>query len=197
MVEETNTETVETEEQTEVQGEQTEQTESTEKVFTQEQVNAIIKERLAREQKRSEAEKAEVKKLAKMNADQKQQYELEKAQNEAKEAQAQLAKYEMQGQARKMFSDSGIDPTDEDLSLIVTTDAEETQQNANQLIELIARVREDERTKLLKGETPKAGGAKLPTQVSQDEFNRMNMTEKVRLHANDPELFKKLTGGHE
>ena len=197
MVEETNTETVETEEQTEVQGEQTEQTESTEKVFTQEQVNAIIKERLAREQKRSEAEKAEVKKLAKMNADQKQQYELEKAQNEAKEAQAQLAKYEMQGQARKMFSDSGIDPTDEDLSLIVTTDAEETQQNANQLIELIARVREDERTKLLKGETPKAGGAKLPTQVSQDEFNRMNMTEKVKLHAENPELFKKLTGGHE
>lgn len=197
MVEETNTETVETEEQTEVQGEQTEQTESTEKAFTQEQVNAMIKERLAREQKRSEAEKAEVKKLAKMNADQKQQYELEKAQNEAKEAQAQLAKYEMQGQARKMFSDSGIDPTDEDLSLIVTTDAEETQQNANQLIELIARVREDERTKLLKGETPKAGGAKLPTQVSQDEFNRMNMTEKVKLHADNPELFKKLTGGHE
>lgn len=197
MVEETNTETVETEEQTEVQGEQTEQTESTEKTFTQEQVNAMIKERLAREQKRSEAEMAEVKKLAKMNADQKQQYELEKAQNEAKEAQAQLAKYEMQGQARKMFSDSGIDPTDEDLSLIVTTDAEETQQNANQLIELIARVREDERTKLLKGETPKAGGAKLPTQVSQDEFNRMNMTEKVRLHADNPELFKKLTGGHE
>lgn len=197
MVEETNTETVETEEQTEVQGEQTEQTESTEKTFTQEQVNAMIKERLAREQKRSEAEKAEVKKLAKMNADQKQQYELEKAQNEAKEAQAQLAKYEMQGQARKMFSDSGIDPTDEDLSLIVTADAEETQQNANQLIGLIARVREDERTKLLKGETPKAGGAKLPTQVSQDEFNRMNMTEKVKLHADDPELFKKLTGGHE
>lgn len=196
MDEETNVETVETE-QAEVQGEQPEQTESTEKTYTKDQVNKMIAERVAREQKLAAEKEAEAKKLARMNADQKQQYELEKAQNEAKEAQAQLAKYEMQGQARKMFADSGIEPSDEDLALIVTAEAEGTQHNANQLLDLIARVREDERTKLLKGETPKANGKKLPAQVSQDEFNRMNMTEKVKLHAENPELFNKLTGGHE
>ena len=196
MDEETNVETVETE-QAEVQGEQLEQTESTEKTYTKDQVNKMIAERVAREQKLAAEKEAEAKKLARMNADQKQQYELEKAQNEAKEAQAQLAKYEMQGQARKMFADSGIEPSDEDLALIVTAEAEGTQHNANQLLDLIARVREDERTKLLKGETPKANGKKLPAQVTQENFNRMNMTEKVKLHAENPELFNKLTGGHE
>lgn len=173
MAEETNTETVETGEQTEVQGKQAEQTETTEKTYTKEQVTAMINDRLARAEKKAEAEKAEAKKLAKMNADQKQQYALEKAQNEAKEAQAQLAEYEMQGQARKMFADSGIDPTDGDLALIVTPEAEGTQQNVNQLLDLVARVREDERTKLLKGETPKASGKKIQPTMTRDEILKL------------------------
>ena len=46
------------------------------KTFTQEDVNKIVEQRLAKEKKRAEQEKAEAEKLAQMNADEKAKYEL-------------------------------------------------------------------------------------------------------------------------
>lgn len=54
----------------------------TEKTFTQADVDKMISERLARQQKKFEAEKEEAAKLAKMNADQKAEYAAKKREEE-------------------------------------------------------------------------------------------------------------------
>ena len=55
---------------------------NTEKTFTQADVDKMISERLARQQKKFEAEKEEAAKLAKMNADQKAEYAAKKREEE-------------------------------------------------------------------------------------------------------------------
>lgn len=52
------------------------------KTFTQEEVDRLISERLNRQQKKFDAEKEEAAKLAKMNAEQKAQYEAKKREEE-------------------------------------------------------------------------------------------------------------------
>ena len=60
----------------------TEKAETNSKTFTQEDVDKMIAERLARQQKKFEAEKEEAAKLAKMNADQKAEYAAKKREEE-------------------------------------------------------------------------------------------------------------------
>ncbi|EPC69358.1 phage protein [Lacticaseibacillus paracasei subsp. paracasei Lpp126] len=84
-------------------------------VYTDEQVNEIVKKRLARAEKEKQAAVDEAAKLAKMNADQKKDYELQKAQKERDELKSQLATYEMGKQARSMFEDAKLSVTEDDL----------------------------------------------------------------------------------
>lgn len=193
MAEETKQEeTVETEEQTEVQGKQTEQTESKEKTYTKDQVNAMIAERVAREQKLAEEKQEEAKRLTKMNADQKQQYELEKANKRAEDAQAQLARYEMQGQARSMFAEAKISAPDDVLNLVVTDKAETTQANVNALTEFAKTIRQSAVDEIMKGKTPKDF---TQTQVTTADYNKMSYQEIAKLQKENPEQFKQMLGG--
>ncbi|MGC9650425.1 capsid assembly scaffolding protein Gp46 family protein [Staphylococcus warneri] len=70
-----------------------EQSQQTEKTFSQEEVSQILKDRLTRERKKSDERikdaVQEAEKLAKMNRDQKTQYELEKVLKENQELKAE------------------------------------------------------------------------------------------------------------
>ena len=70
-----------------------EQAQQNEKTFSQEEVSQMIKDRLARERRKSEERMKdaiqEAEKLAKMNKDQKNQYELEKLLKENEELKAE------------------------------------------------------------------------------------------------------------
>ena len=57
----------------------------TEKTFTQDEVNKIVQDRLAKEKAKNEKAQEEAKKLAKMNAEQKNQYMVEQLQKELEE----------------------------------------------------------------------------------------------------------------
>lgn len=190
MAEETKQEeTVETGEQTEVQGEETKQTEKT---YTKDQVNAMIADRLAREQKLAEEKQAEAKKLAKMDAEQKQKYELDQANQRAQDAQAQLARYEMQGQARSMFAEAKISAPDDVLNLVVTDKAETTQANVNALTEFAKTIRQSAVDEIMKGKTPKDF---TQTQVTTADYNKMTMQEVAEFQKKNPEGFKQMLGG--
>lgn len=192
MAEETKqeeTKTVETGEQTEVQGEETKQTEKT---YTKDQVNAMIADRLAREQKLAEEKQAEAKKLAKMDAEQKQKYELDQANQRAQDAQAQLARYEMQGQARTMFAEAKISAPDDVLKLVVTDKAETTQANVNALTEFAKTIRQSAVDEIMKGKTPKDF---TQTQVTTADYNKMSYQEIAKLQKDNPEGFKQMLGG--
>lgn len=151
-------------------------------VYTDEQVNEIVKKRLARAEKEKQAAVDEAAKLAKMNADQKKDYELQKAQKERDELKSQLATYEMGKQARSMFEDAKLTVTEEDLQHVVTPEAESTKANVKWLIAHDQAVAEGVRQELLKGNTPKTHGSKVETPGAAFAKQRNQQSQVV----NDP-----------
>lgn len=172
-----------------------EQQTSSEKTFTQSEVNEMIQKRVARamKDKNSEIESAknEATKLAKMNKDQKKDYELQQAQQQAQEAEAKLARYQLRDTARKQLVDGGYTPTDADIDLIVTDKAESTQANAQALLDMVERIKSSVRNDLLKGTTPKAGGPQVKT-PSESQFDKMSYSDRLQLKNDNPELYEQL-----
>ncbi|WP_413476797.1 DUF4355 domain-containing protein [Latilactobacillus fuchuensis] len=162
--------------------------------YTDEDVDNIVKAKLAKEREKTAAKIEEAAKLAKMNADQKKDYEAQQVLKRAEEAESKLAQLEMQAEARTMVSDLGVNLTDEDLALVVTTDADSTKANVSQLTDLIGRIQDQVKTEMLKGTTPKASG-KSVTVKTADDFRKMSTSERVAFAQENPEEFKKITGG--
>lgn len=181
--------------ESEQQSQHEEQSSQSEKKFTQSEVNAMIKKRLDRALKDKDSEiesaKNEATKLAKMNKDQKKDYELKQAQQQAEDARAQLARYQLRDAARKQLVDGGYTPTDADIDLIVTDKAESTQANAKALLDMVERIKSSVRNDLLKGTTPKTGGPQVKT-PSESQFDKMSYSERLQLKNENPELYSQL-----
>lgn len=156
--------------------------------YTDEQVNEIVKKRLARAEKEKQAAVDEAAKLAKMNADQKKDYELQKAQKERDDLKSQLASYQMGKQARSMFEDAKLSVTEDDLKHVVTPEAESTETNVKWLIAHDQAVAERVRQELLKGSTPLDPSSNRKTKSLKD----MTLLERSELQRKDPEMYKKL-----
>lgn len=162
--------------------------------YTDEDVDNIVKAKLAKEREKTAAKVEEAAKLAKMNADQKKDYEAQQVLKRAEEAESKLAQLEMQAEARTMVSDLGVNLTDKDLALVVTTDADSTKANVGQLADLISRIQDQVKTEMLKGTTPKASGQST-TVATADDFSKMSTSERVTFARENPDKFKEYTGG--
>ena len=185
-----NTESEQPNDSEEKQGEQQAKT------FTQEEVNKIVSQRLERQKEQLKAKEDEAKKLSRMNAEQKANYELEKANKRAEEAAAKLARYEMRDSAKQMLADGGFNNADNSLlDLVVTDTAESTQENVNVLLSAIETIREDERNKLLAGKTPKVGGKEIKP-VSAQELIKMSTAERVKFQRENPAEYARILGGN-
>ena len=149
------------------------------KKYTDDDVDEIVKKRLSRAQKKFEKEQQEkvdeAKKLAKMNADQKKDYQLDKIQQEAQEAKAKLAKYEMRDSASDMFNDQGITASREALDLVTTSEAESTQSNVGKMVKVIQSMREQITKELTKGSTPRVSGNK--SSITKEDI--MKITDPI------------------
>lgn len=185
-----NTESEQPNDSEEKQGEQQAKT------FTQEEVNKIVSQRLERQKEQLKAKEDEAKKLSRMNAEQKANYELEKANKRAEEAAAKLARYEMRDSAKQMLADGGFNNADNSLlDLVVTDTAESTQENVNVLLTAIEAIREDERNKLLAGKTPKVGGKEIKP-VSAQDLVKMSTAERVKFQRENPAEYARILGGN-
>ena len=83
----------------------------TEKTFTQADVDKMISERLARQQKKFEAEKEEAAKLAKMNAEQKAEYAAKKREEELTAREKAIQEKELYFTAKDILKDNNL-PTE-------------------------------------------------------------------------------------
>ena len=96
-----------------------EQAQQNEKTFSQEEVSQMIKDRLAREKRKSDERMKdaiqEAEKLAKMNKDQKNQYELEKLLKENEELKAEKALSQMKNETRTMLNEFGVQNFDDQI----------------------------------------------------------------------------------
>lgn len=137
--------------------------------YSDEDVDKLINKKFAewesKKQKEIEAEKAkadEAAKLAEMGAKEKAEHFLKKEQEAHAATQKELDEYkrkdtlsEMSKEARKMLAAESINISDELLSLIVTTDAEQTQTAVKSFAKLFNEAVENAAKEAAKGVTPK------------------------------------------
>ena len=128
-----------------------------EKKYTDEDVDRIVKNRLAREREQAKKEKEEAEKLAEMNAQQKAEYKAEQLEKELAEYKRKDALAEMSKVARKMLTEENINISDELLAVMVTTDAQQTKQNVDSFTKMYKADVEAAVKARLKGETPRVG----------------------------------------
>jgi hypothetical protein len=133
------------------------ETQEPEKKYTDDDVDRIVKSRIAREREQAKKEKEEAEKLAEMNATQKAEYERDQLKKELAELKRKDALSEMTKVARKMLTDKDINIPDELLSMMVTTDAQETKIAVDSFAKLYKDAVDAAVKARLKGEPPRVG----------------------------------------
>ena len=123
-----------------------------------------------------------------MNATQKAEYERDQLKKKLEELERQASLGEMTKTARKMLSESNINIPDELLSMMVTTDAEETKVAVDGFAKAFKEAVESEVKERLKGEPPKrsSGSSQSMTKeqimaIKDHELRQKKMLEHKEL----------------
>lgn len=133
------------------------------------EIEEIIKVRVAREKK--VAEKAaqlaadEAAKLAKMNADEKAKYEKEKLLKELEELRKEKSYHALSKEALTMLSEQGITANDDLLAMVVKDTAEDTKAAVQAFTALVNTVVEGKVKEALSGTPPKAQPGNEPPDI--------------------------------
>ena len=151
------------------------------KRYTDEDVDDIINRKFAEWQKKQQKAVNEAKKLAEMNAQQKAEYERDQLQKELDDYKRKDSLAEMTKTARKMLSESGITASDDILSVLVTTDAEQTKAAIDSFSKTFQAAVEAAVKERLRGEPPRRGSGGGATPMTKEQIM------KIR----DPELRQK------
>ena len=165
------------------------------KTYTDDEVNAIVQQKLARESKKLEKrireelaqqaddKRSEAEKLAGMNDLQRAQYDLKKAKDEKAALERRINLSEQMGVARSELKAAGIDLGDELLSMFVTEKADDTNAAISKIKELFPKAVDAAVQEALKRQPPKDGAGGKPQQsyaakFASDYSNRMNGGKK-------------------
>ena len=122
------TQTVETVEEQKVPAEPTQQPQD-EKKYTDAEVDAIIDKKFAKWKAEQEAKESEAKKLAKMNADEKKDYQLKQREQELATREAEITRKELTAEAKTMLSERDL-PI-ELVDVVNLTDADSVSESIN------------------------------------------------------------------
>lgn len=165
--------------------------------YTQEELDALIQKESDRRvsqalktaQKKNEARVREAEKLAKMNEQQRYEYELTQREQAIADKEKQLALAENKAEASSILAEKGISPKLVDF--VVAEDAEVMMNNIQTLeAEFKASVKA-EVEKRLQTNTPKKN---LPVEMTKEAFAKLSIVERTQLLRNNPELYNKLKG---
>jgi|GEM_PF-6934967 len=126
---------------------ETENEEQEVELTEQEKIDVAVKTRLAREQKKNEAAivkavaeaRAEEQRLAQMSAEEREKELQKQYEQSLKEKEDKLALRENTADAKTLFASSGLQLSDELQAIVVTTDAEQTENNAKAVIAEITK----------------------------------------------------------
>lgn len=146
--------------------------EETGKTFSRDELAKIVaaetKKARASWEQEAEAKKEEAKKLAKMNAEEKLQHELEQKEAEIAELKRGQTLNEMKSEASKMLSGAGLPQDDELLGLIVSEDAEATKKAVAVITNFASQIKKEN----ARQSTPGEGG-----QFSADKKTKQTVAE--------------------
>lgn len=168
--------------------------EPTPKTYTEEEVQALLQkegdrrvtEALKKAERKHLDKEKEATKLARMNEQEKYEYELEQREKRIAEKERELTLAENKNIASKMLAERDIDLALVDF--VVAEDADTMNDNIKRLDKAIkASV-----SKRLAGKSP----VKAPENneaITKERFAKMTLAEQNALYLNDPELYQKLT----
>ena len=160
-----------------------------EKKYTDAEVDKIVQDRLAREQKKREKEVAEAEKLAKMNEQEKSEYKIAELEKELNALKAEKSRSEMMTTARQMLANDGLNVSDELIGVLVTSDAEQTNEAVKNFSRLF-KVEVDKAVKAqLAGGNPKKGSTSALTR--EQIFAIKDPNKRLKAIEENIELFQK------
>ena len=163
-----------------------------EKRYTDADVDAIIDKKFAKWKAEQEAKESEAKKLAKMNADDKQAYQLKKREQELADREAEINKRELTAEAKSILSERGL-PI-ELVNNVNLTDADSVHESIDQLQKSWEEAVQKGVSERIKGgkAIKKAPGA--PAEITKEQFDKMGYKSRNELFERNPELYNKLKG---
>jgi Fe-S cluster biosynthesis and repair protein YggX len=158
--------------------------------YTDDDVNKLIDQKFAEWQKKQQKAIDEAKKLERMDAQQKAEYERDQLQKQIEEYQKKDTLSGMTKTARKMLSDEQISIPDELLDKLVTTDAEETKTAVDAFTKLFKESVQSAVKDALRGNAPK-GGTGSNTAVTKDQILAIkDRVERQHMIAEHMDLFQ-------
>ena len=188
MNEETQTVEVETVEAQGVPAEPTiEEQPQDEKKYTDAEVDEIINKKFAKWKSEQEAKENEAKKLAKMNADEKQKYQLEQREQELANREQAIARKELTAEAKAMLSERGL-PV-ELVGVIDLTSAETVTDSVASIQKSWEEAVQKGIAERTKGGAPIKTAPQQSTELTKAQFFQMSHTEKAALKQSNPELY--------
>ena len=177
-----STETVDTQENVD-----TAQEEKHERTFTRAEIGKMLSAERSKWEAEQEAKENEAKKLAKMNADEKQKYQLDQREQELADREKAIARKELTAEAKIMLSERGLP-----VELVSVVDLS----NAEAVTESVASIQktwEDAVQKgvseRMKGSAPIKTAPQQSTGLSRAQFFQMSHSEKAALKQSNPELY--------
>ena len=159
------------------------------KTFTQEELDDIVAKRVARAEKDKQKAIDEAEKLAKMNADEKQQYEFDKLQKENEELKLEKNRYSLGKEATRMLADSDIIADDELLEFVVREDAEKTKVAVQAFSALVQSKVDDAVKAKLKGTPPKASNGGNAAVTKESIMAIKDSATRIKAIQDNPQLF--------
>ena len=157
-----------------------------EKTFTQEELDKILNKKFAQWQKKTEEAKAEAERKAKLT-------EAEKLAEERKEFEAMKKQFEYEKRVNstsKVLASNNL-PV-EFADFLVGENEEVTSQRVDLFKDAFNNALEKAITERLRGTTPKVSTSSI-TQVTKEDFQKMNMIQRQRLFNENRELYNELT----
>ena len=162
---------------------------SSEKKYSDKDLDAILDKRFARWKADQEKEKAEAKRLADMNAQERAEAERDKVKKELDELKAKNAIAEMTNEARKMCTEHNINVGDDLLSVLVNQDADKTKKAVDAFVKMFESEVEKAVKEKLKGNGPKRGGSNKGV-TRESILNITDPMERQRMIAENMDLFQ-------
>ena len=157
--------------------------------YTDADVDAIVKKKLARAEKEKANAVAEAEKLAKMNADDKEKYERQKLEDELAEYKKREAVQGLLKEADNMLKSEGIEIDDELLKTVIGDDAETTQNNIKVFAESFNSAVEQAVKKALSGQAPAKFNNVGKAWTKDEIMNVTDANERQKLIQENRHLF--------
>lgn len=173
------------------------QEEKHERTFTRAEIGKMLsaersKWEAEQEAKENEAKENEAKKLAKMNADEKQKYQLDQREQELADREKAIARKELTAEAKAMLSERDL-PV-ELVNVVDLTSAETVSQSVAVLQKSWEQAVQKGVQEKLKGGAPMKQAPVDSDGITKEEFARMGYQSRNELYQKNPELYKKLKG---